>query len=200
MTTVFIAGSISIRQLAPKVQERIMNIVRQDFEIVVGDADGVDTLIQQFLQDLKYPRVTLFCTGNAPRNKLGNWPVQPVASRHAPGSRAYFTAKDLAMAEAADSGLMIWDARSSGTLSNVIELLDRKKYCWTFVDTQQVFHAVKGAAALEALIGYMTPSARRQAEARIGLGKKMAALSSREQQMSLLREDVHTAQSSYAPA
>ena len=48
-TRVFIAGSMNIKHLDPKVKERIDNIVAQDFEVVVGDADGADTSIQQYL-------------------------------------------------------------------------------------------------------------------------------------------------------
>lgn len=47
MTTVFIAGSINIKNLDPKVKERINNIVASDFEVVVGDAGGADTSIQE---------------------------------------------------------------------------------------------------------------------------------------------------------
>ena len=60
-------------------------------------------------------------------------PIHSVTSDLAPGSRAYFTAKDLAMAEAADYGLMMWDATSTGTLGNVIELPGRKKKSSVFV-------------------------------------------------------------------
>ena len=49
MTTVFIAGSMNIKHLHPKVKERIENIVTSEFDVVVGDADGADTSIQQCL-------------------------------------------------------------------------------------------------------------------------------------------------------
>lgn len=52
--------------------------------------------------------------------------MRVVNTSHAAGTRAFFTAKDLKMAEEADYGLMVWDTKSTGTLSNVIELLKRK--------------------------------------------------------------------------
>ncbi|MEG0118158.1 MAG: hypothetical protein RR748_08660 [Pseudomonas sp.] len=52
MTTVFIAGSINIKNLDPKVKERINNIVASDFEVVVGDAGGADTSIEEYLLSL----------------------------------------------------------------------------------------------------------------------------------------------------
>jgi hypothetical protein len=56
MTTVFIAGSISISRLDEKVQERINKIVSSDFNVVVGDADGADTSIQHCLHDYERAR------------------------------------------------------------------------------------------------------------------------------------------------
>lgn len=46
MTNVFIAGSITIKQLDRKVRERIENIVASKFDVLVGDADGADKAIQ----------------------------------------------------------------------------------------------------------------------------------------------------------
>jgi hypothetical protein len=188
MTTVFIAGSITIKHLDFKVQERIMNILHQEFDVIVGDADGVDTSIQRFLVDEQYQRVTIFCTGETPRNNVGSWTVHPVTTYHKPGSRAYFTAKDVAMAEVADTGLMIWDATSTGTLSNVIELLNRKKAAWVFVNKDQGFHAVKNVQGLERLLERMSTPARLKADGKIGLTEKLNTLRSREAQMALLAD------------
>lgn len=188
MTTVFIAGSITIKHLDVKVQERILNIMHQNFDVIVGDADGVDTAIQQFLMDMHYTRVTVFCTGDTPRNNLGNWPVNNVKSYSKPGSRAYFTAKDIAMAKVADSGLMIWDTKSTGTLSNVISLLEDKKFSRIFISSLSAFLVVKNVETLDALLALMPSSARLKADTKIGLEEKVAALRSREIQMALLAE------------
>lgn len=194
MTTVFIAGSLSIKHLDEKVQERIMNIVHQNFDVIVGDADGVDTSIQRFLLDVKYPRVTVFCTGDKPRNNLGNWTVQRIPSYHRPGSRAFFAAKDLAMAKAADNGLMIWDTKSTGTLSNIIELLSLDKTSWAFVNKVRALHAIKNVESLETLLDYMSPPARLKADTKIGLAEKVQALRSHEQQMALLDKRANMAE------
>lgn len=186
MTTVFIAGSITIKHLDFKVQERIMNIISLGHDIVVGDADGVDTSLQQFLLDEHVERVTVYCTGDKPRNNIGNWPVCSVTTYHKVGSRAYFTAKDLALAEAADTGLMIWDSKSTGTLSNVLELLSRKKYAWVFVNKDKAFHAVKNVDTLESLLSCMSVPARLKADTKIGLTDKLASLRSREQQFAII--------------
>lgn len=194
MTTVFIAGSITIKHLDDKVQERIMNIVHQNFDVIVGDADGVDTSIQQFLMDVNYTRVTVFCTGDTPRNNVGNWPVNNVKSYSKPGSRAYFTAKDIAMAKVADSGLMIWDTKSTGTLSNVITLLEDKKFSRIFINKLNTFLVVKNVETLDALLALMSPPARLQADTKINLNEKLTSLRSREIQMALLGERANAAE------
>jgi hypothetical protein len=43
------------------------------------------------------------------------------------GNFFYHTAKDLAMAESADCGFMLWDGLSKGTLNNILNLLERGK-------------------------------------------------------------------------
>lgn len=186
MATVFIAGSITIKHLDFLVQERIMNIMHFKHDVVLGDADGVDASIQRFLVEEGYERVTVFCTGEAPRNNIGNWQVHPVTTYHKPGSRAFFTAKDIALAAAADSGLMIWDTKSTGTLNNVIELLERKKNSLVFVNKDKAFHTVKKAEDLEVLLNCMSQPARLKADTKISLNDKLASLISREKQMALL--------------
>ena len=80
MTTIFIAGSMGIKHLDPKVKARIDTIVTSGFDVVVGDADGADTSIQQYLLDLSNPRTTVFCSGRSPRNNVGNWPIRVAVS------------------------------------------------------------------------------------------------------------------------
>lgn len=176
-TKVFIAGSMNIKHLDAKVKERIDNIVAQDFEVVVGDADGADTSIQWHLFNLgKAAKTTVFCSGESPRNNVGDWPVQAVETLHAQGSRAFFTAKDLRMAEIADFGLMIWDAKSTGTLSNVLELLVRKKKSVVFVNKAKAFKNVGTVEQLEELLGLMSPHAKQKADEKIRLSERIEAI------------------------
>lgn len=176
-TKVFIAGSIAIKRLAPQVRQRIDKIVSQDFEVVVGDANGVDRSVQDHLSSLSQPvRATVFCSGESPRNNIGAWPVETVSADGASRSRAFYSAKDRRMAEVADYGLMIWDAESTGTLSNVIELLSRGKKSVVFLDKEGTFHTVSGVDQLEKLIERMDAPARRRAEQKIGLAHRLRSL------------------------
>jgi len=180
MTTVFIAGSLSIKRLDARFVEKLDKIVGSKYDVVVGDADGADASIQQALLDRGAASVTVYCSGSRPRNNLGDWPVRTVDSASAPGSRAFFTAKDIEMAKAADYGLMMWDAKSTGTLSNVIELLKRARTSRVFVNKEKQFLTVSNLDTLSALIQLMSAGAREKAEQKIGLSRKMAALATEQ--------------------
>jgi len=177
MTTVFIAGSISISNLHEKVRERINKIVSSEFNVVVGDADGADTSIQECLRFYNADKVTVYCTGESPRNNIANWPIHQVHSKARAGSRAFFTAKDLEMAKNSDFGLMVWDCKSTGTLSNVIELLKSKKKSVVFVNKNKDFVTVGDKSDLDQLLHFMSDHARSKAEEKIGLSAKISALS-----------------------
>ena len=175
-TTVFVAGSMNIKNLDARVKERIDKIVSQGFDVVVGDADGADSSIQSHLFNLGDAKITVFCSGSRPRNNIGDWPIRCVETTHAEGTRAFFTAKDIKMAEAADYGLMIWDAKSTGTLSNVLELLARKKKSVVFVNKAKLFKNVGDLHQLEEIVSYMSEVARRKAEDKIKLTERIEAL------------------------
>ncbi|MCR4266424.1 helix-turn-helix domain-containing protein [Nitratireductor sp. ZSWI3] len=176
MTTVFIAGSISISRLHEKVADRINKIVCSGFNVVVGDADGADTSIQECLQRYQAEKVTVYCTGVSPRNNVAEWPVHKVVSKAKAGTRAYFTAKDLEMARDSDYGLMVWDCKSTGTLSNVIELLREKKKSVVFVNKNKDFVTISDKSGLERLVAFMSDHALSKAEEKIGLTAKIAGI------------------------
>ena len=123
MSTVFIGGSRHIARLPTQVTERLDKIMGSGFLIVVGDAAGADKAIQKYLVDASYPHVTVFCSGDRPRNNLGLWETCNVTvPKHVKGF-PFFAAKDREMAKTADFGLMIWDGKSAGTALNVLRLV-----------------------------------------------------------------------------
>lgn len=176
MATVFIAGSIKIKRLDKAVKDRLDRIIDLKFDIVVGDADGADTSIQSHLFEREAKLVTVFCSGEKPRNNVGEWKIRKIKTQHTPGTRSFFTAKDIEMARAADYGFMIWDAKSTGTLSNVIELLQQKKKTVVFVNKEKVFLTVGGTDQLDELIGHMSAHALSDADQKIKLRSRVEAL------------------------
>jgi len=176
VTTVFIAGSMNIKHLDLKVKERIDKIIESDLKVVVGDADGADASIQTYLADHCAKYATVYCSGPTPRNNIGDWQVCTIEAKHAKGTRAFFTAKDIAMAHVADFGLMIWDAKSTGTLSNVIELLKQKKKSVVFVNKEKSFVNVGDVDQLQELVSHMSEHAQVKADEKIGLHAKINEL------------------------
>jgi len=102
--------------------------------------------------------------------------VHRVTSKAKAGTRAYFTAKDLEMARRSDYGLMVWDCKSTGTLSNVIELLKRRKQVAVFVNRKTEFVTISDRAGLDHLLALMSDQARIKAEKRIRLSSVVARL------------------------
>lgn len=176
METVFISGSIAISRLDQRVKERISKAVNAGLSVAVGDADGADTSIQQHLASISAERVTVYCSGDQPRNNVGDWMVEHVYPEAAPGTRRYFTAKDIKMAAAANYGLMIWDAKSTGTLSNVIELLKANKKSVVFINKSKSFVTVSDGHSLEQLLENMSGIAKAKADRKIALSSKVALL------------------------
>ncbi|SFN49886.1 hypothetical protein SAMN04487859_103240 [Roseovarius lutimaris] len=185
MPTVFIAGSIKIRKLHPLFVERISNIVSESLAVIVGDASGADTSVQNELLRQNAQDVTVYCTSDEPRNNVGDWRVKRIQSSAEPGTRAFFTAKDLQMAKDADYGLMLWDAASTGTLSNVFELLKARKKCVVYVNKNQNFINVKEPNDILNLVAVMSEGAKSQAEKKIGLRSKVFQITNEQLGMPL---------------
>ncbi len=123
MTKVFVSGSIHIKVLHSDVKDRIEKFVATNIDILIGDAPGVDTSVQEYMHHLGYRNITVYCIGGMPRNNVGQWPTMGVEPTGQPGSREFFTAKDKKMAADCDSGLLIWDGKSRGTKRNVVHRL-----------------------------------------------------------------------------
>ena len=80
------------------------------------------------------------------------------------------------MAEVADFGLMIWDTKSTGTLSNVIELLARKKKSAVFINKIKEFKNISTVEQLEELLSYMPEDAKEKANEKIKLFDRISSL------------------------
>jgi len=114
MTKVLISGSRSIKILPPAANESIDRIIAQNFRIIMGDADGIDCLVQQYLRKQGYAHVTVyyakFNSLGKPRNHHG-FPTVSVMGN--------YSKRDKTMCGLVDYGLAIWDGRSPGTKANI---------------------------------------------------------------------------------
>ncbi len=182
-TKIFISGSLSIDNLAESVTARLDNIIGSKFLALVGDANGIDTSIQKYLNAKSAINVNIYCAGHNPRNNFGGWNVTSVTTSHKKDTRAFFTAKDLKMADDCDYGLMIWDSKSTGTLSNVIELLKRGKKSVVYVNKLKEFMTIKTVSDLHLLISKMADGSILQAEKKINLSEKVSLLEQGQKEM-----------------
>lgn len=142
MNTVFLAGSRSLSRLNDAIRDRLDNILRQQFRVVVGDANGADKALQEYLAATGYRDVLVYCSGRLCRNNVGHWKTVNVPVHSSTRGREFYVQKDKKMADAADYGFMLWDGKSSGTIANVIELLKRRKKVLVYVAPERMFYSI----------------------------------------------------------
>ena len=176
MSKIFISGSMRIKRLDPKVKDRINNIIKSDFSILLGDAAGVDASIQELFNSKGYTKVTIFCSGDNARNNIGRWKVEKIHTDYQKNTRLFFTAKDIQMANKCDYGFMVWDSKSTGTLSNVYELLSQGKKSLVFINKLRTFKKIGKVADFEDLVSVMSANAFEKADKKIQLNKRIQDL------------------------
>lgn len=122
--SVAISGSRSIKSLNPEAITRINKIIELNFQIRIGDAPGIDTLVQSYLHSVNYPNVQVWHIGSKPRNNIGNWHTVEVSGN--------YTDRDKSMHRYSKFGLAIWDGKSRGTKRNIEQMGNRMRV--VFVD------------------------------------------------------------------
>src|SRR5260370_1839620 len=122
MANVFIGGSRAVSRLNALIREQLDNLIAHQSTLLIGDANGIDKAVQRYLADRGYRSVCVYCMHDC-RNNEGEWPIRSIASSAKQKDFSYYSTKDRVMAEEAHCGLMLWDGKSKGTLSNIITLL-----------------------------------------------------------------------------
>ena len=152
MTTVFLSGSRKITRLNDVIRERIQNVIDLGSAVLIGDANGADKAMQTFLAERKYSNVSVYHVGDACRNNIGFWAAMKVSVSPKLKGRALYTEKDKAMAAMADYGLVLWDGKSAGSITNVCELLTREKKTAVYFSPRKEFISVKTAEDIKTLL------------------------------------------------
>ena len=70
---IFISGSIKIRVLPDAIKEKLEVICQKNEQVLVGDADGVDSLIQNFFCKRAYRNLTIYSIYSSPRYNSDNY-------------------------------------------------------------------------------------------------------------------------------
>ena len=121
MSKLFVSGSKSISTLSEDFISALKEVVAEGSEILVGDCYGVDSAVQKLLAEWGYSNVTVYCSGETPRNyflKEGRIRSCAEAAIGLKG-RAYNYVKDIAMCNDCDNAMMFWNGISRGTLQNI---------------------------------------------------------------------------------
>jgi len=152
MSTVFVSGSRAIIRLNDSIKERLLNVIEKNISVIVGDANGSDKAFQTFFAEHGYRNVTVYCSGNNPRNNVGHWEVHPVSVDPKLTGRAFYTQKDKVMAQHTDYGLVLWDGKSAGSVSNIFELVTQNKPVAVYFSPNSEFLNIKTVKDAENLL------------------------------------------------
>lgn len=177
--TVFLSGSRRLGRLNDKIRERLDNILAKHLRVVVGDANGADKAFQSYLAERVYRNVTVFCSEGRCRNNLGNWGVESVSVPPGKAGRDFYTIKDIAMADSADCGLVLWDGESIGTINNILELLERDKLAVVYFSPEQQFTTLKSADDLRRLLQHVEPHNLSKIGKKTGLDQRVRLMDHR---------------------
>lgn len=148
---VFVGGARAVKFLDPHVQNRLMGLLDKKMTILVGDANGVDCLVQQYAHERNYPDVMVYASDGKPRNNLGDWPVVSVNAGKRTGF-AFYTMKDMAMANESDYGFMIWNGESKGTLNNILNLVKQNKKALVYLIPRKSFFCIKNTETVQKIV------------------------------------------------
>jgi hypothetical protein len=140
MSKVFISGSISIKKLPICVEESIKKIIDSKLKILVGDADGIDTMVQNHCKKLNYNFVTVYSIYKSPRYKVeGFCNKYIVAQSDSKKERELQQEKDKAMTLDSEYSFIIWDGKSKGSYHNILRAIDNEKKIKLYLSNENKF-------------------------------------------------------------
>lgn len=121
------------REKLPKtISDFLDNTMQKKSRVLIGDAPGADTMVQQYLADKGYLDVHVYVSGDDVRFNAGKnlgWKVHHIdSSEFEFGSKEWHATKDKAMSTKATSGMaIILDEGAKATRKNIDRLIDSKK-------------------------------------------------------------------------
>ena len=126
---IFISGSKSISKLPDLAKIFIDQFIENIDEILVGDCYGVDAAVQMYLDSKGYRNVTIYCSGETPRNNYVTGAKVHSCAEAAKGltGSTFQYVKDIQMTQDCDQALMVWDGKSKGTGENIRRIKEMGK-------------------------------------------------------------------------
>lgn len=125
----FISGSKSISALSEEVKSSLDEHIALGTEFLIGDCYGVDAVVQKYLDSKGYSNVTIYCSGETPRNNFVTRAKVRSCAKAAKGltRSAFHYVKDIQMTLDCDQALMVWNGKSKGTAENIRRIKEMGK-------------------------------------------------------------------------
>jgi hypothetical protein len=140
MSKVFISGSIAIKKIPVAVEESLQKIMHNHFEILVGDAKGIDTLVQNYCLQHNYHNVTVYSITEKPRYKADSFYSRCInVPSHLKNGRERQQEKDKAMTLDSDYSFVIWDGKSQGSYENALRAIEQHKKIKVYLESENRF-------------------------------------------------------------
>lgn len=137
MSSVFISGSIAVKIIPRDVETSINKIIEQNISILVGDADGMDTMVQNYCKKKNYKNVTVYSIYTSPRYKVPEFNKKYITvSTDSKKERERQKEKDAAMTNDSDYSLVIWDGKSKGSYQNILRAIESNKKVKVFLQSE----------------------------------------------------------------
>lgn len=149
---VMIVGSHTIGKIDRVVEQKLSKACGDGWYILVGDHSGLDRDLQKRMMDEHWDRVRVYTARPRPQYDLGGWPVRypPSVGRWA-GLPKYLR-NTLAMADAADCGMVVWDGSSMGSYYVAASLIEQGKPVWVYLPEKAAEHTLRTPEDLEELL------------------------------------------------
>lgn len=142
---VFISGKVKYdRPLDEPLKKEIDKIIKSGSKILIGDAPGADTRVQDYLASKGYSNVVVYTTDKKVRNNVGNWKVERISGKGYSDEKSIRQQKDIAMTRASTRGLAImpFDDRPDSAMSlNVQRMNEQGTPVLTYDYERGVWHS-----------------------------------------------------------
>lgn len=130
--SVFVSGKIKYdKPLNRDMRREMDDLMKQGSKVIIGDAPGADTRVQDYMAKKGYKNVVVYTTDPKVRNNVGNWEVKRISGKGYKDEAAVRRQKDIAMTKDASRAFAIMpedDRPDSAMSKNVSRLSKENKY------------------------------------------------------------------------
>ncbi len=129
MKKVFISGSINLNTLPKMVEKSLKTIQEKNIRVLVGDAKGIDSLVQDYFSKNRYFNLNICSIYQTPRNSKNNnfKTIFIEVDMDIKSERKKQEKKDEYMSLNSDYSFVIWDGKSKGSFNNIQRALENNQ-------------------------------------------------------------------------